>query len=334
MLLGFDTRFHIPEYHLPIPSVMGSDTKDAVDVNVRGSRPLSSSSIVQSEKSESTPKTAETLFQDEIESDSESDAEPEAEPEAESKTEPDSRQSHLTADATEDSDSGFESTAEEEPRGSETPDTEEDSKIEPAKELGAVAEDTKTLETVDTADAAETEHRLSKQEVVEENIPIEDAGQDTSITADAQTETETETETGLGTQKEVEVETEATEESEAETPTMAHDSMVTVRLSEPPALKLDTDFDSGDAASRHKDAITNRDTIDSKTTADSSMPRISTATLSPADPNRSLQDELGQVGADGHDSDGSEDLEEVNWEELEKTEDEQSKEDEADNVGC
>lgn len=301
---------------------MASETKDSVDVDVRRSRSLSSSSIVQAEKSESTPKTAEILLQDEIESDSESDVEPEAEP----KIKLQSRESHTTVDATEDSDSGFESTAEEEPRGSETPDTDEDSRVESAEGLGEDAEGTKTLETVDTVGAAETEHRLSTQEVVEETTTTDNVNQDASATTDVQTEKEV--------QKETEVEAEATEESEAETPTMAHDSMVTVRLSEPPALRLDTDFDSGDAASRRTDGTTNRDTIDSKTTADSSMPRISTATLSPADPNRSLQDELGQVGADGHDSDASEDLEEVNWEELEKTEDEQSKEDEADNVGC
>lgn len=128
-----------------------------------------------------------------------------------------------------------------------------------------------------------------------------------------------------------EQEAESVEGSEVETPKMTHDSMVTVRLSEPPALKLDTALEEEKGLSTHRK--TQSLTSDAHTSSDeSSVPRISTVMLPNADSSRSLQDELGECEGDGRDSDSSEDQEEVNWEELEKTEDEQIKEDEEDNV--
>ena len=64
------------------------------------------------------------------------------------------------------------------------------------------------------------------------------------------------------------------------------------------------------------------------------MTRMNRTTLSLIDTSsRSLQDELGLYTPDGHDSDSS-DMEEVNWEQLEKTEGEQTKDDETDNVSA
>lgn len=121
------------------------------------------------------------------------------------------------------------------------------------------------------------------------------------------------------------------DEAEVVTPKTTRDSLVTVRLSEPPTLTLET------ASARNSDIpevptlpatsvpiedITSSDAPDAA--------RNSTATLSAsAEANRSLHDELGEY--DDADSDGS-DSEEVNWEKLEKTEDEQTKDEETDNV--
>lgn len=126
----------------------------------------------------------------------------------------------------------------------------------------------------------------------------------------------------------------AVEESEAEatTPKMTHDSMVTVRLSEPPTLTLDTDIASDSELAEETTPSTNQGSAcDDSFNRDST--RASTATLSRSDATRSLHDELGDCGADDSNSNCSEDQEEVNWEQLEKTEDEQTKDDETDNVG-
>ncbi|EFY87586.1 GTPase activating protein (Evi5), putative [Metarhizium acridum CQMa 102] len=135
-----------------------------------------------------------------------------------------------------------------------------------------------------------------------------------------------------------------TEETEAETPKMAHDSMVTVRLSEPPPLSLDTM-----AVTPNAEPITPTSPIAGETSTDANndglekekytetrdslmrIPRVSAPIQSPTDANRTLQDELGLYGVDGNETDSSEDNEEVNWEQLEKTEDEQMKDEETDN---
>ncbi|TWU76478.1 hypothetical protein ED733_007278 [Metarhizium rileyi] len=134
-----------------------------------------------------------------------------------------------------------------------------------------------------------------------------------------------------------------TDETEAETPKMAHDSMVTVRLSEPPSLTLDTRRVSStepvtptssvieDASSEvYKDSLAKVDHIE---TCHSILKKLrdSALTLSPTDVNRTLRDELDICSADGNETDSSEDYEEVNWAELEKTEDEQMKDEETDN---
>lgn len=134
------------------------------------------------------------------------------------------------------------------------------------------------------------------------------------------------------------------EATEAEAPNMAHDSMVTVRLSEPPSLTLDTttavtNCRLGSIAStvlEEEQADVEDESNDSETPSEkhnnrSSKPMNTKATVSTIEANRSLRDELGQCGADGNETDSSDDNEEVNWEQLEKTEDEQTKDEETDN---
>lgn len=116
----------------------------------------------------------------------------------------------------------------------------------------------------------------------------------------------------------------------------AHDSMVTVRLSEPstPVEEADVQRSTSIAASVEllsafgsEEQYAKRKSLES-TSADR---RLSAATLSSSEVDRNLHDEHGQHGSetDGHELS---DEDEVNWEKLEKTEDEQSKEEEADNV--
>lgn len=123
------------------------------------------------------------------------------------------------------------------------------------------------------------------------------------------------------------------DEAEVVTPKTTRDSLVTVRLSEPPTLTLET------ASARNSDIpevptlpATSEPIEDTTSTSSDALDgaRNSTATLSAsAEASRSLHDELGEY--DDADSDGS-DSEEVNWEKLEKTEDEQTKDEETDNV--
>ncbi|KAM0259245.1 hypothetical protein ACHAQJ_003450 [Trichoderma viride] len=120
------------------------------------------------------------------------------------------------------------------------------------------------------------------------------------------------------------------DDAEAATPKTTRDSMVTVRLSEPPTLTLDTtstrDSKSPDSPTLPATSQLIEESASSNAPDDS---RNSTATLSAsAEPSRSLLDELGDF--DDADSDCS-DPEEVNWAELEKTEDEQTKDEETDN---
>lgn len=123
------------------------------------------------------------------------------------------------------------------------------------------------------------------------------------------------------------------DEAEVVTPKTTRDSLVTVRLSEPPTLTLET------ASARNSDIPevpslpATSEPIEDTACTSSDAPdanRNSTATLSaPAEASRSLQDELEEY--DDADSDAS-DSDEVNWEKLEKTEDEQTKDEETDNV--
>ncbi|KAM3462914.1 hypothetical protein MY5147_005044 [Beauveria neobassiana] len=137
------------------------------------------------------------------------------------------------------------------------------------------------------------------------------------------------------------------EDADANTPKMTHDSMVTVRLSEPPSLTLDTSSASGsEPPSSPVVSPLSAELENTRTSANSTHPETSemedgqpprhsvvivrhSTKLQRTDTTRSLQDELGQCEDDA--SDVSEDLEEVDWEELEKTEDQQTKDDETDN---
>ncbi|RSL65821.1 hypothetical protein CEP53_003548 [Fusarium sp. AF-6] len=150
---------------------------------------------------------------------------------------------------------------------------------------------------------------------------------------------------------------------EPETPKMAHDSMVTVRLSEPESIVLDspvattgldtnqstpTKIPASDEVSvceTPEPSLKRTDTIEevdeeeeeqeqdqgvktpsTEEAANTGTPRESSPTMPPPIlTTRSLQEELAD---DGHVSD---DQEEVNWEQLEKTEDEQTKDEETDN---
>ncbi|KPM36423.1 hypothetical protein AK830_g10150 [Neonectria ditissima] len=157
-----------------------------------------------------------------------------------------------------------------------------------------------------------------------------------------------------------------TRDPSPETPKMAHDSMVTVRLSEPDSLILDSATTGSDADTaqstptkdpEHNDVaddgsegikfdLTNtviiddegisrledvdeeneeEEAVDATSTGDADTPRDSTVTMPPPIVTRTLQDELLD---DGHSLD---DQEEVNWEQLERTEDEQAKDEETDN---
>lgn len=166
--------------------------------------------------------------------------------------------------------------------------------------------------------------------------------------------------------------------------TTTHDSMVTVRLSEPPSLTLNValttaesqpesckqtslgEMDKGQGwdtdlpASRDEKGqqrvddeqknhpyrntiISNADTegrindqplgiaISPEAESPATL-RDSTATMPAAGRSQTLQDELGTLNADDHDGNASDDQEEVDWEQLEKTEGEQVKDEETDNV--
>lgn len=170
---------------------------------------------------------------------------------------------------------------------------------------------------------------------------------------------------------------ETDEEVEVETPKLTHDSMVTVRLSEPPSLILNTtdptspnhhdedeqeqeqepvtpndkqdaddklddqettsepdtvitnDAHNTDTARARASSSTNNSTAPSPTDEED-MARLTRVTLERIDTSRTLQDELDNFDSHSHASDSSDDFEEVNWEQLEKTEDEQPKDEESD----
>ncbi|KAG6057259.1 hypothetical protein E4U32_005271 [Claviceps aff. humidiphila group G2b] len=137
-----------------------------------------------------------------------------------------------------------------------------------------------------------------------------------------------------------------TEAEEAVTPTMTHDSMVTVRLSEPPFLTLDPtivitndelpSLPPAALEEEHKHIHVEDESSDVETASDQRQSKSSSAsdarvTISTPKAKRSLQDELGHSIVDGNETDSSEDHDEVDWEQLEKTEDEQTKDEETDN---
>ncbi|RDA88055.1 hypothetical protein CP532_5260 [Ophiocordyceps camponoti-leonardi (nom. inval.)] len=123
---------------------------------------------------------------------------------------------------------------------------------------------------------------------------------------------------------------------------MAHDSMVTVRLSEPSSVVDSAASDSASAsasASASKTASIQSSppaTDSSHVVANTDSPHRpdSSMTLSPTGSHSTVQDDMtpdADSSSDGHETDSSEDPDEVDWEQLEKTEDEQVKDDETDN---
>ncbi|CAG9997856.1 unnamed protein product [Clonostachys byssicola] len=137
----------------------------------------------------------------------------------------------------------------------------------------------------------------------------------------------------VATDAEVEVEVPGTDDVvEAETPKITHDSMVTVRLSEPPALALDTSFAGEDepttptkteAAGKRPASVGSRSPVESVRSA-----RLSSTCDAPLS---SLQEELEEDTDNESSRTLSGEQEEVDWEKLEKTEDEQTKGDDTDN---
>ena len=120
----------------------------------------------------------------------------------------------------------------------------------------------------------------------------------------------------------------------AETPRLT-DSLVTVRLSEPPSLTLDTTLANDESpeapeASVAKDAEATdeiRTPLESVAEAEADIPAES----------RNPQNELADTDAADRRSGSSSDdqgPDEVDWEQLEKTEDAQTKDEETDNVGA
>lgn len=126
----------------------------------------------------------------------------------------------------------------------------------------------------------------------------------------------------------------------AATPRMARDSLVTVRLSEPPPLMLDAmTAPPNMRVTKSASCVIEEQAIDksshdiqSHASVPSEMKSHPRTTTSSIPHSRSLPDELGQSETDAAEADLSEDNEEVDWEQLEKTEDEQPKSEEADNV--
>ncbi|QUC16944.1 uncharacterized protein UV8b_01185 [Ustilaginoidea virens] len=121
------------------------------------------------------------------------------------------------------------------------------------------------------------------------------------------------------------------------TPRMAHDSMVTVRLSEPPSLALsNTCAMSNTRLALTASPVPEEDPVGVvEEVGHDKMVRGEIQDMAPEPlpiaTTRSLGDELGKYSTDDDESDFSDDNEEVNWEQLEKTEDEQSKDEESDN---
>lgn len=123
------------------------------------------------------------------------------------------------------------------------------------------------------------------------------------------------------------------EEHSKATPKMTHDSMVTVRLSEPPSLTLNTSLSDVEAIDAPETAVQSNHRQTMLLTPigqDSSHPRDSTATIPPSGAHQSLLNELEETEKREQDGYMSDDQEEVDWEQLEKKEDEQAKDDDTD----
>ena len=125
-----------------------------------------------------------------------------------------------------------------------------------------------------------------------------------------------------------------------ESEVMAHDSMVTVRLSEDSAVASNTSA-VGAAVARRASTLSIVQNVDSSDDEQQETePNDKQATpSSPASDgeSRNLQDELAELAEDtdeAEDTDQGEetDQDEVNWEELQKTEDEEPKSQETDDV--
>ncbi|PFH62566.1 hypothetical protein XA68_12986 [Ophiocordyceps unilateralis] len=133
----------------------------------------------------------------------------------------------------------------------------------------------------------------------------------------------------------------AADEPASDRTNMAHDSMVTVRLSEP-ASSVDAAIPDAHkmVSIQSAPSATERDHVAaSSDEADLDNPRHSrpdsSMTVSPTTSNSTVHDDIGGEedgsSTDGHETDSSDDPDEVDWEQLEKTEDEQVKDDETDN---
>ncbi|EGY13920.1 hypothetical protein VD0002_g1769 [Verticillium dahliae] len=131
------------------------------------------------------------------------------------------------------------------------------------------------------------------------------------------------------------------------TPKMAHDSMVTVRLSEPPTLTLDTSVLLEDAAALRRPSTVRFDKtpLAHVVERDDSLDEVSSDPATPLPPTnsaRSIEEELMDANAESGVESPADDKdhnakarrssisEEVNWEQLQKTEAEEPKDDETD----
>lgn len=138
---------------------------------------------------------------------------------------------------------------------------------------------------------------------------------------------------------EVSVEVERAADSAQQT--LLHDSMVTVRLSEPPALTVDTSVPRKD----HKEAIGHRkvegDGTPDSLRGDGETPDEESPKITMMDPNGEMLSPTGSESASERNeesrrgSDSSEASMEgggVNWEELEKTEEKEPRDESSDDV--
>jgi len=131
-------------------------------------------------------------------------------------------------------------------------------------------------------------------------------------------------------------------DSNPEKRTVEHDSMVTVRLSEPPALTINTNVTSSSASfSSSSRSLLGNDYRPTNAMAETVKEEDGSseepAGQLPPQPPRNLQDELQQEGVHNDEEDEyddksatsiastpASDIDEVDWEQLQKTENEQS----------
>lgn len=127
------------------------------------------------------------------------------------------------------------------------------------------------------------------------------------------------------------------DDSGNETPKMPHDSMVTVRLSEPPALTLDTtvgDCDIPKTEARSVEVEVTECDARSSIAESVSSSHVSSLKLERASTEQPFEADSRVARTTDKERRKSDDQDDVNWERLEKTEDEQTKDEETDNVGC